>query len=174
MGSSPSAELIWGIPIQSHDEDGEPTKFWDEKRDDWIDFGELRLAQDGHSDPWDEVPDEIRNGYDDQAYKNWKAEHPDWEPRRAAWYEMKRQAEALVGLKIVTYGYDGSRAILTSPRIKPIRGDAWSTKRVYPGDITDERDRDKVYSKANDWARSFDLGVDFYADAGWWLVASYG
>lgn len=40
MGLDPSAALVFGIPIRSHDDDGEPTFWWDEDARDWIDLTE--------------------------------------------------------------------------------------------------------------------------------------
>lgn len=49
MGFGADAELIWGIPVLSHDEEGEPTAFWDEEADDWREFeGELEVRTYGH------------------------------------------------------------------------------------------------------------------------------
>lgn len=52
MGYYPSADLVYGIPIRSHDEDGEPTFWWSEERDDWLDLSEhadnLEIVNYGH------------------------------------------------------------------------------------------------------------------------------
>jgi hypothetical protein len=49
MGLGASAELIWGIPVVSHDEDtGEPTPFWDEENEDWREFEGLEVQTYGH------------------------------------------------------------------------------------------------------------------------------
>lgn len=91
----------------------------------------------------------------------WDEEHDDW-----------REFEDLA---LATYGHydDEPRAILTSPRIGKIRGDAWDPK---PVDVVDDLlVTDKVPSKANDAARAAGLDVNFYGpEAGWYLVASYG
>lgn len=123
MGCSPSAELIWGIPVERFDSDYEPTGWWDEENDDWRTFPDtdLYIEQYGH--------------YEDP---------------------------------------DGPRGILTSKRIKPIRGDAWDPQNIEPGELATSVRNDKLYSKSNDQARSLDLGVNFYSEASWWLVASYG
>lgn len=124
MGCSPSADLVWGIPVLAYDEDtGEATQWWDEDREDWREF-------------------------------------PDSE------------------LTIVHYGHyedpDNQRGILTSTRVEKYWADAWDPVRVTPIDLATQMTNDKLYSKSEDQARYLNLGVSFYADARWWLVASYG
>lgn len=49
MGLSADAELIWGIPVEAYDDDGEPTVYWDEPSEDWREFeGEIEVRQYGH------------------------------------------------------------------------------------------------------------------------------
>lgn len=128
MGLSPSAQLIWGIPVVAYDEAEETwdyenncyaaTPFWDLEREDWREFeGELEVVPFGH--------------YEDP---------------------------------------DNQRGILTSTRIKRYRGDCWDPTQIPVIDLATEL----AYSKSNDQARAAGLDVNFYADAGWWLVASYG
>lgn len=51
MGLYASAELIWGIPVEAYDEDGNPTPFWDEDAADWREFeGEIEVYHYGHYD----------------------------------------------------------------------------------------------------------------------------
>jgi hypothetical protein len=118
MGFDPSAELVWGIPVESCDDEGEPTKFWNEDDDDWS----MEI-------------------YDDDE------------------------------LTLVFHGYhDGEpQAILTSRRVQTLSAYAGETTEVSLPIVSD-----KVPSKANDRARALGLDVDFYGEAKWWLVASYG
>lgn len=175
MGRSVDATLVWGIPVSAYDEHGEPTQFWNEAEDDWIDFEEIEAKRSGVSNPWDDLPDEVNNGTSGE-YEAWKRENPEWVARLEAWYEAKKLADP--GLRFEYYGHcddpDGPRAILTSTRIETIDGDAWTPKRVPVDELHTEATWDKLYSKAEDAARYFDLGVSFYGDAGWYLVASYG
>lgn len=105
--------------------------------------------------------------YDDEGNPSpfWSEEDEDWRT-----FEGE--------LTVRAFGHyddpDGPRGILTSGRLKPLRGDCWTPRLVTAGDIPDESRCDKPYSKANDEAREHGLPVDFYRDAGWWLVASYG
>lgn len=51
MGINSDAELIYGIPVEAYDEDGEPTQFWSESEDgdDWLEFvGGLEIVPYGH------------------------------------------------------------------------------------------------------------------------------
>lgn len=53
MGLYSTADLIWGIPVESHDENGDPTPFWDESTNDpygyWREFeGEIEVVPYGH------------------------------------------------------------------------------------------------------------------------------
>lgn len=117
MGFYATGELIWGIPIQSHDSEGEPTPFWNEEEDDWREFeGELEVRVHGHYDA---------------------------EPE----------------------------GILSSTRVESKIAFCGDTTPITPFDLSVP---DKVFSKANDAARAAGLDVDFYSDAGWWLVGNYG
>ncbi len=77
-------------------------------------------------------------------------------------------------LTVRTYGHyedpDGPRGILTTERVEPLQGSCWEPLRLSALPSIS----DKVPSKANDAARAADLDVDFYTDADWHLVASYG
>lgn len=49
MGIGANAELIWGVPIRGTDDEGEPTQFWDEESEYWLDFeGDLEIVPYGH------------------------------------------------------------------------------------------------------------------------------
>ena len=48
MGLSPSAELVWGIPVLAFDDECEPTQWWDEKNDDWRTFPGTELYIEGY------------------------------------------------------------------------------------------------------------------------------
>lgn len=48
MGLGADAELIWGVPIVSHDDEGEPTLFWDDDEGDWREFEGLEISGYGH------------------------------------------------------------------------------------------------------------------------------
>lgn len=55
MGLYPSADLVYGIPIRSHDQEtGEPTFWWSEENEYWIDLSEhdhnLKIIGYGHYD----------------------------------------------------------------------------------------------------------------------------
>lgn len=170
MGFSADAHLIFGIPVSSHDDDGEPTRFWNEEGEDWIDFAEEQLRRDGIENPWNEIPDDTTNA----EYEEFRQSNPAWEQRKEQWYDLKAKAEATINVELQHYGhydsYDGQRAILTPKRCPSFRGDCWEPTHV-PNDLSVS---DKALSKANDCARFFGLDVDFYGDAGWNLVASYG
>jgi hypothetical protein len=97
-----------------------------------------------------------------------------WDEDADDWRELEGE------LEIVTWGHyedpDGPRGILTSSRVDPLRADAWDASEVSPRDLATPLNHDKVYSKSQDQLRASmdDPPVNFYADAGWWLVASYG
>lgn len=95
-----------------------------------------------------------------------------WDEDDDDWREFEGE------LEVRGYGHyedpDGPRGILTSTRVKSISGDCWTPERVYGLDLANEMNNDKLYSKSSDQARASGLGVTFYGDAGWWLVASYG
>ena len=49
MGLNANAELVWGIPILAFDEEGEPTRFWNDEDDDWNEAPEgLDIRTYGH------------------------------------------------------------------------------------------------------------------------------
>jgi hypothetical protein len=81
-------------------------------------------------------------------------------------------------LYVHQYGHyenpDGPRGILSSKRVKPLRGDCWDPTQVTPMDLDTPLNNDKLYSKSEDQARYNKLPVSFYGDAKWWLVASFG
>lgn len=68
---------------------------------------------------------------------------------------------------------DNHRGILTSTRVEPVSAGCWTPTPV-PSDLASEINNDKLYSKSNDQARASGLDVNFYGQANWWLVASYG
>ncbi len=94
-----------------------------------------------------------------------------WRGDDYGWREFDRE------LEIVGYGHyedpDNERGILTSTRMEKFDADCWEAIKI-PSNLPDEMIYDKVYSKANDAAREYELDVDFYSEAGWWLIASYG
>lgn len=96
---------------------------------------------------------------------------PFWDEEAEDWREFEGE------LEIFSYGHyedpDNQRGILTSTRVDKYNADCWTPTRV-PKDLPSEIFYDKVYSKSNDQARCAKLDVNFYSDAGWWLVASYG
>jgi hypothetical protein len=95
----------------------------------------------------------------------WDAENDDW-----------REFEGEIYVR--QYGHyedpDGPRGILTSTRVETHRGDCWDLICISAFDLDSEANNDKLYSKSEDQARSLGLPISFYAEAGWWLVASYG
>lgn len=184
MGISSDAQLIWGIPIKAYDaETGEPTCWWkadgpEDTEGDWIDVPALYLAKDGISDPSDEVPPEIWHGYDKAAFDAWKAEHPDWQGRRDAHWEAKRDVQARFEIK--PYGHyestDEQGAILTPTGLEPYAADCWTPCKIPM--FLDNVGESKAASKASDdilWL-GFPPEFAFYAhpDAGWHMVVSVG
>lgn len=172
MGFSADAQLVFGIPIQAHNDDGDPTVWWDEEADDWIDFAELQLKQDGHANPWDSLPDELNYG-PRELYERWESANPGWNKAIANWADMKAAAARALNLDIQTYGhYDSgeNQAILTTTRVESINGHSWKPKAVTLSDLTVS---DTAISKTSDALRSLGFDVNFY-DAEWYLVASYG
>jgi hypothetical protein len=97
---------------------------------------------------------------------------PFWDPEAEDWREFEGE------LEVVSFGHyedpDNHRGILTSTRMERYSADCWDPAQITPMDLGTEMNRDKTYSKSNDQARAAGLDVNFYADAGWWLVASYG
>lgn len=102
---------------------------------------------------------------DGEPTKFWDAENDDW-----------REFES--ELEIRSYGHyedpNNTRGILTSTRVGRYRASCWVPERVSGRDLDNESANDKLYSKSNDEAAVAGLDVNFYADAGWWLVASFG
>lgn len=80
MGLYPTADLVYGIPITSHDEDGEPTFWYSEPDEDWISLVEhkdnLEIVQFGHY----EDPDTERAILSSPRIERFNADA--WEPVR--------------------------------------------------------------------------------------------
>jgi len=98
---------------------------------------------------------------------------PFWDPEREDWQRFEG-----TDLYVYQYGHyedpDNIRGILTSRRVEPRSGDCWTPTLIVARELADECTNDKLYSKSEDQARSLGLPVSFYADAQWWLVASFG
>lgn len=82
-------------------------------------------------------------------------------------------------LVIKAYGHyetetDEQRAILSSRRVVSYSGNAWEPTSIDGRELIDETTHDRLYSTSNAEADAEDLNVDFYSQASWWLVASYG
>ena len=96
---------------------------------------------------------------------------PFWDEENEDWREFDGE------IYVRGYGhfedYDNKRGILTSTRVEAYTADCWDPTRL-PNDLPNTLTNDKLYSKSEDQARYNNLPVSFYADAGWWLVASYG
>lgn len=94
-----------------------------------------------------------------------------WDEDAEGWREFEGE------LEVHHWGHyddpDNIRGILTSTRMEKFSADCWDPTRI-PSNLPDELIYDKVYSKSNDQARDAGLDVDFYNQAGWWLVCSYG
>lgn len=94
-----------------------------------------------------------------------------WDEESEWWREFDAE------LEIHMWGHiedpDNTRGILTSTRMERFSADCWDPTEL-PFSLPSPLFNDKAYSKANDVARSYDLGVDFYSEARWWLVCSYG
>lgn len=146
MSFTPSASLIWGIPVTAYDDDGNPTPFWDPHR--------YCEPDDPSCSLYDENPDEYYSGDHEGDWRQFEGE-----------------------LIVVPYGHyldDEQKGILSSTRMEVHRGDAWEPQAISEYDLPGMSTHDKAYSKSSDQARVQDLGVNFYEQAGWWLVASYG
>jgi hypothetical protein len=100
-----------------------------------------------------------------------EADETFWDEEADDWREFEGE---LVVRGYGHYADPDKRGILTSTRVEPIFGDAWEPTRVSKDDLVDALYSDKLYSKSNDQARAGGLDVNFYTDAGWWLVAGYG
>lgn len=94
-----------------------------------------------------------------------------WDEDAEDWREFEGE------LEIHQWGHyedpDNIRGILTSTRMEKFSADCWDPALI-PSNLPDELIYDKVYSKSNDQARAAGLNVNFYGQASWWLVCSYG
>lgn len=91
-----------------------------------------------------------------------------WDEEAEDWVEFESE------LDVVPYGHyddDEPRGILTSTRVKSYSADCWEPKEITKYDLSVT---DKALSKATDMARAAKLPYNFYAQAGWHLVASVG
>lgn len=173
MGFYASADLRFGLIIQSRDsEEYEPTQFWNEDTDDWIDLGGRVLAAQGILDPYKELPEEVNHG-GNEIYEKWKLENPEWRRRSDAWWSQYREAEKTLAIGISTFGHyddDEQRAILCVKSMPTFDGDTYDAVEVDPSIMEPTPGQ---IQEANECAKTLGLDVDF-CDARWWLVASYG
>lgn len=97
MGKNISATLAFGVDL------GEDAPFGEDKDGEQIELGEYLALQSGAKNPWDDLPPEV-NSLPYEQYKEWLADHPDFEKATDEWRSLCNRLENECPVELDWYG----------------------------------------------------------------------